>query len=579
MVISKWIALPKSFRARMIVTLVVPMAVIVLCLDLYLISMQKKAYVSSLDLQGESLVRMLAHTIRVPIFTENMDEMVIPVQGLMLQQNIVAVTIWNKDKKLLFKEIQNGPKKTVFTLSDTSLQKILNDNRENEVFIQETAGSFLYGGQVYFQAEKDIEDAWYVENSQNQLDKEIIGYVTVHFSKDSYSDGISNILIQTGVFAIIYLAVCVLLIVFVIHTFTRQLQDLLSKIKKKRPHSKGPSDIELLEETYEELFQALAYSFERIESLNESLEEKVLVRTHQLNEVNQELFNEQIKLKQTNTELATTVTDLQNTQEQLIQQEKLAAMGRLVAGVAHEINNTVNFVSSALPSLHRSFDEIKELYSYYEKFDLVNTVDDVHKRVNEVKAVKEETYFDELFPTIDQLLVNIDEGVRRTTRIVTDLRTFSRVSSEKYVFVDLHALINTAIGFMAKDSLQQIIIHRKYGRLPLVQCLPERMSQVVFNILQNAVQAIKGKGSITIATECRGATVHLFFSDTGSGIFDKDKQKVFDPFFTTKEVGQGTGLGLSISYSIVKQQGGDIRVHSGRGKGATFEIILPVQSP
>jgi signal transduction histidine kinase len=541
--------------------------------------MQKKAYVSSLDLQGKSLVRMLAHTIRVPIFTENTDEMVIPVQGLMLQQNIVAVTIWNKDKKLLFQEIQNGPKETSFSLSETSLQRILNDKRGSEIFIQETAGFFLYGGQVYFQAEKAIEDTWYVETSQNQLDKEIVGYVTVHFSKDSYRDGISNIFIQTGAFAIIYLVVCVLLIVFVIHIFTRQLQDLLSKIKRKRPNSKGPSDLDFLEETYDELFQALAYSFERIESLNESLEEKVLVRTHQLNEVNQELFSEQIKLKQTNTELATTLTDLQNTQDQLIQQEKLAAMGRLVAGVAHEMNNTVNFVSSALPSLHRSFDEIKELCSYYEKFDLVNTVDEVHERVNEVKAVKGEIYFDELFPTIDQLLANIDEGVRRTTRIVNDLRIFSRVSSEKYVFVDLHDLINTTIGFMDKDSIQQIIIHRKYGCLPLVRCLPERMSQVVFNILQNAVQAIKGKGSITIATECRGATVHLFFSDTGSGISDKDKQKVFDLFFTTKEVGQGTGLGLGISYSIVKQQGGDIRVHSERGKGATFEIILPVQSP
>ena len=578
--ISKWIALPKSFRTRMIVTLVVPMAVIVLCLDLYLINMQKKAYLSSLDIQGKSLVRMLAHTIRISIFTENTGEMLIPVQGLMLQQNIVAVTIWNKDQKILFQEIQDGPHKTSVTLSEPLLQRILNDKKGREIFIQETEDFFLYGGQAFFQAEKDIEDTWYFKTSKNKLDKEVVGYVTVHFSKDSYRDSVSTILIQTGFFAIIYLAVYVLLIVVVIHIFTRQLQDLLFRIKKKRPNSERHSDdIELLQETYDEMFHALAHSFEKIESLNESLEKKVLERTHQVNEVNQQLFSEQIKLKKTNRELETTLTDLKSAQEQLIQQEKLAAMGRLVAGVAHEMNNTINFVSSALPSLHRSVGEIKELCRYYEKFDLVNTIEEVHKRVNEVKVIKGDIYFDELFPTIDQLLANIDEGIRRTTRIVSDLRTFSRVSSEKYVYVDLHDLINTTIGFMDKESLQQILIHREYGELPLVQCLPERMSQVVFNILQNAVQAIEGKGRITIATECCDESVHLFFSDTGSGISDKDKQKVFDLFFTTKEVGQGTGLGLGISYSIVKQQGGDIKVHSERGKGATFEIILPVQSP
>jgi len=283
------------------------------------------------------------------------------------------------------------------------------------------------------------------------------------------------------------------------------------------------------------------------------------------------------QLIQTNHDLSATIENLQSTQSKLIETEKMASLGQLTAGIAHEINNPINFVSSNVKPLRLDFLEIFSLLDKYkdagekpnreELFALANQ----YNQNIDVEFLKKE---------IITLLDGIEEGANRTAEIVQSLRTFSRTDEKILKLIDINkAVLNTLI--LLRSSIPyNIEMKPVLSKLPLLNCYPGKINQVLVNLINNGIQAIRiketqVKESISITTSDSPEYVIIQIADTGVGMSKEVKQKIFDPFFTTKEVGEGTGLGLSIVFGIIEDHNGKIEVQSEPDKGTTFTISFP----
>ncbi|XCN73445.1 MAG: ATP-binding protein [Candidatus Electrothrix aestuarii] len=567
---------PKSLSAKIFFFLIISMVCIIAVFNIILIDIQKRTYKSSHDAHGATLMRLLVHSVTLPVITERKADISASVSGLLQQDDVLEVVIWNKEGQVLLQETKDPKAPKSITKSALEIEKSFHKLHAKGQQSMEKEDSFILWGPVFLNAHQTTEEYWYFEEENKSSDKEFVGSAAIVLSKKFFDKGMHNILVQTGTSALIVLAIIVLTTFLIIQNVTEPLRELILTIRAREGRNDQPSDLKMLTETYTNMLEDLEQSFQTISELNEGLEEQVNIRTAQLTEANKELHQKQQKLERSNTDLVEALNRLKETQEQLIQKEKLAAIGQLVAGVAHELNNTVNFISGAFPSLQRSLAEMKEVLAGYEAVEEARGTNLLEKKFEEVESTKEKLAYEELLLTIDQLMENIEEGTTRTTRIVRDLKIFSREDAEKIMPIDLHTIIDSTLNYIDKQSLQDITIHRTYGSLPLVHCLPGRIGQVFLNIINNGIQAMDGTGQLTIRTEQRNEQIHVIFSDTGCGIHAEDVANIFDPFFTTKEVGLGTGLGLGISYSIIKQHGGDIKVRSVVGKGSTFEIILPI---
>ncbi|WP_101927711.1 MULTISPECIES: ATP-binding protein [Luteimonas] len=264
-------------------------------------------------------------------------------------------------------------------------------------------------------------------------------------------------------------------------------------------------------------------------------------------------------------------------QEQLLQAEKLASIGQLAAGVAHEINNPIGYVHSNLGSLQEYIGNLFALVDVYER---ALCTDDPHAMREEIDATRERLDIDFISRDLPQLLSESRQGIERVTRIVRDLRDFSRSDREHaWRLADLHAGLDSTINIVWNELRYKATLEKEYGTLPMIECLHSELNQVFMNLLLNAGQAIQEQGTITVRTGHEGGQVWVEFADTGGGIPPEALQRVFDPFFTTKPVGKGTGLGLSISYGIVAKHHGRIEVDSTPGVGSRFRVVLPVRQP
>ncbi len=288
------------------------------------------------------------------------------------------------------------------------------------------------------------------------------------------------------------------------------------------------------------------------------------------------LQNVRLRLEQTRSleELQAAYRRLEEAQAQLLQSEKLASIGQLAAGVAHEINNPVGYVWSNLGTLERYVADLFALLQAYEQME------GGKGRTEELEALKAELDLEYLREDVPALLTESKEGLARVKKIVQDLKDFSHAdASDEWQWVDLHRGLESTLNIVWNELKYRAEVKKEYGDLPEVECQPSRLNQVFMNLLVNAAQAIEGQGEIRLRTGVQGQEVWVEVSDTGKGIAPEHLGRVFEPFFTTKPVGKGTGLGLSLSYGIVHKHGGRIELESALGRGTTFRVWLPVRQP
>jgi two-component system NtrC family sensor kinase len=286
-----------------------------------------------------------------------------------------------------------------------------------------------------------------------------------------------------------------------------------------------------------------------------------------------ELLEEEVRSR--TTELMAAAEELKRTHAQLIHQEKMSSLGRLVAGVAHELNNPINFVYGNVDFLGRYMEDLLGLVALYEEGAAALPAEHAAR----IRERKEQMEFEFLIEDSRKLIRSIRSGAERTASIVRDLKVFSRTQAGKMQEADVVAGIETTLNLLAPLTKNRIRVEREFADpRPRIVCHAGHINQVMMNILTNAAQAIAGQGTITVRVSPPvDGVVRIAVSDTGRGIPREIQEKIYDPFFTTKDVGEGTGLGLAISESIVRAHGGTIEVDSEPGKGSTFTVTLPVR--
>ncbi len=277
-------------------------------------------------------------------------------------------------------------------------------------------------------------------------------------------------------------------------------------------------------------------------------------------------------LRASNTKLHELNRRLGEAQSQLLQSEKLASLGQLAAGVAHEINNPMGYIDSNLGMLEGYLKDLFRVLEAYQGAEAGMDADTL-KTLTELKSGVDLGFLRE---DVSDLCRESREGVTRVTQIVQDLKNFSRVDDAKWQWTDLHHGLDSTLNVAHNEIKYKAELVKEFGSLPEIQCRPARLNQVFLNLLINAAQAIDERGTITVRTGAEPEWVWVEVEDTGKGIPIDEIGKIFDPFFTTKEIGQGTGLGLSLSHGIVSDHGGRIEVDSKPGEGTRFRVWLPV---
>ncbi|MFZ5765499.1 MAG: sensor histidine kinase [Thermodesulfobacteriota bacterium] len=531
----------KHIRQRFVTRVIATMTAATLLLSLlfawYLVGIQRRIFDEQITSGGRVVAAMLAENLRYAVFAENEEECVGPVEALFVNDDVMAVHVFTAGGGLLYQQSRDTGANLLLTVAGGGgdLRPLFRRVAENGFLEEQAADFILFWSPVRLAAGGSEDDL--LASTAGMANAETIGYVGVAMGKEEFHRSLTRIYGAIGLAMVVFLVVGLGTMLLVIGRMSEPLNRLLRRVREKGGEGNGADDLTLLSDTWDAMIRDLEQSFAEISSLKDGLEDKVTQRTAELDAANRELEQ--------------TIARLRAAQDQLLQQEKMAAVGRLVAGIAHEMNNSVNFISAALPPLKRCLAELQE----------AGAAD------SEAAA--------EIHPLVEGLAGNIEEGARRLTRIIGDLKLFSRREDESPVEVDIHAVIDSSLPLANGGEHGEVEIIRDYRATERVRCLPGRISQVVVNICTNAIQAMAGRGTLTIATARDGEYIAITFRDTGPGIAPEVLPRIFEPFYTTKEVGKGTGLGLGICYSIIRQHGGDIRVKSRPGEGAVFTVLLP----
>jgi signal transduction histidine kinase len=291
----------------------------------------------------------------------------------------------------------------------------------------------------------------------------------------------------------------------------------------------------------------------------------------ELTQRNQTLSDE----KDEQTEL---ISKLEQAHNQLLQSEKMASIGQLAAGVAHEINNPIGYVNSNLSTLGGYAGDLLEMISLYESSEAALP----QSEREAVAAQRQRLDIDYLKTDMLAILAESKEGIDRVKKIVQDLKDFSHTDEGKFLWSDLHQGIDSTLNIVANEIRYKADVIKEYSSIPQIECMLSQLNQVFMNLMVNAAHAMNGarRGKIFIRSGMEGSeTIWVEIADDGCGIPPENMKRIFDPFFTTKPIGQGTGLGLSLSYGIVQKHNGRIEVTSEAGKGTCFRITLPVRQP
>lgn len=416
------------------------------------------------------------------------------------------------------------------------------DNRTNEI---------IFGKDTVDTYNKLKNDP---KNEVQHLSKKI-GNQTVYFgiqSENTMREYYATIIKAMLNIMLLVIAIGILLAITIANLISKPLEQL-SKAAKQI--TDGDFSIKVEKSPFEEV-NDLIFSYNQmgfqLNELYSSLELKVQERT--------------IALEQANYKL-------QETQAMMVHSEKMRSLGELVAGIAHEINNPVNFIHGNIIILQNYVDDLMSLIDLYEA-NSENFPDDIKQKI---KKLKEDIDLDFLRTDINDLIRSCKEGTDRTKNIILDLKNFSRMEERVLTQFDIPKEIDTTLNILNNKLKNRITIVKNYSPdAPKIEAYGGQLNQVFMNIIDNAQDAMQPTGTLTINVYRQDENVKIEFIDTGSGISKENISKVFDPFFTTKAVGKGTGLGMSISYRVIKDHDGTIEIDSEVGKGTKFTITLPI---
>lgn len=335
--------------------------------------------------------------------------------------------------------------------------------------------------------------------------------------------------------------------------------------------------------------EVILLSFALADSINILKKEKELSQAQALlaAEENQKLIADQnvvlerkvhertLELEETNGELNVTLNYLKETQSQLVDAEKMASLGQLTAGIAHEINNPINFVSANLRPLKMDIADLLDLINKYEEM----TLEGYEQKIQEINAFKKQIDLEYVKHEIGTLLSGIEDGAKRTTEIVSGLKNFSRLDESDLKMANINEGIESTLILLKSAIPKQVEVITHLGEIPIIECLPGKLNQVFMNLLSNAIYAMQKNTllknhKLTISTYFTGEKVCVCISDTGVGMSPEVKAKIFEPFFTTKDVGEGTGLGMSIVFKIVESHKAKMEIESEVGNGTTVTLVL-----
>ncbi len=321
------------------------------------------------------------------------------------------------------------------------------------------------------------------------------------------------------------------------------------------------------EQSHAEALEQARKNERLVNEQNIMLEEKVLHRTAELQSVNDHL-NEALN-------------NLKDTQTQLVEAEKMASLGQLTAGIAHEINNPINFVKSNINPLRLDIKDLLEILNAYNELHSIKNDNEFMQSLDKIEAMKAEMDLSYIQKEIENLIAGIEEGAERTAEIVRGLRTFSRIDEAALKTVNIHEGILSTIVLLKNNVPYYVKLIKDFNALGAIECFPGKLNQVFMNIITNAIQAIKAKElkedeMIIIKTkDVEDNCIEISIKDSGIGMNEEVKHRIFEPFFTTKDVGEGTGLGMAIVFKIIQKHSGKINIISSPGKGAEFIITLP----
>ncbi len=339
------------------------------------------------------------------------------------------------------------------------------------------------------------------------------------------------------------LALAVLLVLVFVKLITKPVK-LLSRAAVKV--AEGDLDIRIDRVSGDEIGR-LAHSFNQM--------------TSSLRDARAKTVQQEEALRRQNLDLEMTLKQLQETQQQLVMREKMASLGQLVAGVAHEINNPVGAVNSAADNTRRAIALLRERAARLPEAQTLLNDPQIHKALG----------------ALDENTAITTMASERISRIVRSLKSFARLDESDFQRAHVHECLDTTLTLLHHELKNRIEVVRNYGDLPEILCFPNELNQVFMNLFVNAVQAIRDKGQIVVSTSRDLDSIYIKITDSGGGIQPQHLPRIFDPGFTTKGVGVGTGLGLSISYNIIKKHEGEITVDSQVGRGTTFTIRLPIR--
>jgi PAS domain S-box-containing protein len=338
-----------------------------------------------------------------------------------------------------------------------------------------------------------------------------------------------------------------------------------------KPDAYSEKDLKLAERVGNQIAGAIANA--QLYSERKQAEEALKKNQEELIQKNQEIEESRKTVQLALVELEGAYKELKTSQAKILQQEKMASIGQLAAGVAHEINNPMAFISSNLGTLDKY---VRRLIEFIQTQSEVIASLQTTEAMEGLNRKQKELKLDYIIEDIKGVIAESLEGSDRVQKIVQGLKSFARGDEAEYKYANINDCIESTVNIVWNELKYKATLKKDYGNLPLTKCYPQQMNQVFANLLINAVHSIEKQGEITIKTWDEDGSIKIAISDTGGGIPQEYLNKIFEPFFTTKEVGKGTGLGLSITYEIVKKHNGEITVESEVGKGTIFTIRLPI---